>query len=242
MILWAHRGASYEAPENTLAAFTRAMDSGVYGIELDVYGIDGERFVFHDRYLERLTATPGRLKDLSAEQIKHLKIFGQQPIPTLRDALKHINGHCHVNIELKGDIPTRELLKDVDFALTNTSFSQEQLLFSSFNHHWLQRLKKRRPDALIGALSASCPLTYCQFAEDLNAYSAHFAVDFVTKELVEDGHERGLQVYVYTVDERHDIEELHEMGVDGIFTNHPSFAQNVIAGLTTAGNDPILHY
>ena len=39
-----------------------------------------------------------------------------------------------------------------------------------------------------------------------------------------------------------DIEELHEMGVDGIFTNHPSFAQNVIAGLTTAGNDPILHY
>lgn len=49
-------------------------------------------------------------------------------------------------------------------------------------------------------------------------------------------------MYVYTVDERHDIEELHEMGVDGIFTNHPSFAQNVIAGLTTAGNDPILHY
>ena len=64
----------------------------------------------------------------------------------------------------------------------------------------------------------------------------------MTKELVEDGHKRGLQVYVYTVDERHDIEELHEMGVDGIFTNHPSFAQNVIAGLTTAGNDPILHY
>lgn len=128
MILWAHRGASYEAPENTLAAFSRAMDSGVHGIELDVYAIDGERFVFHDRYLERLTATPGRLKDLTAEQIKHLKVFGQQSIPTLREALAHINGHCHVNIELKGDMPTKELLLDIDYALKNTNFKPEQLL------------------------------------------------------------------------------------------------------------------
>ncbi|MCA1767885.1 MAG: glycerophosphodiester phosphodiesterase [Idiomarina sp.] len=200
MILWAHRGASYEAPENTLAAFSRAMDSGVHGIELDVYAIDGERFVFHDRYLERLTATPGRLKDLTAQQIRQLKVFGQQ------------------------------------------SIQPEQLLVSSFNHHWLQRLKKRRPEIKIGALSASCPLSYCYFAEELQAFSAHFAVDFVTPELVEDGHQRGLQVYVYTVDEHHDIEELHAMGVDGIFTNHPSYAQNIVAGLTTTGNEPILHY
>lgn len=242
MILWAHRGASYEAPENTLAAFSRAMDSGVHGIELDVYAIDGERFVFHDRYLERLTATPGRLKDLTAEQIRHLKVFGQQSIPTLREALAHINGHCHVNIELKGDVPTKELLLDVDYALENSNFKPEQLLVSSFNHHWLQRLKKRRPGIKIGALSASCPLSYCYFAEELKAFSAHFAVDFVTPELVADGHRRGLQVYVYTVDGQHDIEELHAMGVDGIFTNHPTFAQNVVAGLSTAGNEPILHY
>jgi len=85
-------------------------------------------------------------------------------------------------------------------------------------------------------------LSYCYFAEELKAFSAHFAVDFVTPELVADGHRRGLQVYVYTVDGQHDIEELHAMGVDGIFTNHPSYAQNVVAGLTTAGNEPILHY
>ena len=139
-------------------------------------------------------------------------------------------------------MPTKELLLDVDYALQNSNFKPEQLLVSSFNHHWLQRLKKRRPSIKIGALSASCPLSYCYFAEELKAFSAHFAVDFVTPELVADGHRRGLQVYVYTVDGQHDIEELHAMGVDGIFTNHPSYAQNVVAGLTTAGNEPILHY
>ena len=98
MKIWAHRGASAEAPENTLAAFSRAMDAQVHGIELDVYAIDGERFVFHDRYLERLTATPGRLKDLSQKQIRELRVFGQQAIPTLREALMHIHGRSHVNI------------------------------------------------------------------------------------------------------------------------------------------------
>lgn len=242
MILWAHRGASFEAPENTLAAFSRALDNGVHGIELDVHAIDGERFVFHDRYLERLTATPGRLKDLTAEQIRQLKVFGQQSIPTLREALTHIDGRCHVNIELKGDVPTHDLLQDIDHAIAHTNVSSEQLLISSFNHHWLKRLKALRAELKVGALSASCPLSYCRFAEELNAYSAHFAVDFVTPELITDGHQRGLQVYVYTVDEQHDIEELHAMGVDGIFTNHPRYASNVVSGLTTAGNEPLLHF
>lgn len=242
MKIWAHRGASAEAPENTLAAFSRAMDAQVHGIELDVYAIDGERFVFHDRYLERLTATPGRLKDLSQQQIRELRVFGQQAIPTLREALMHINGRCHVNIELKGDVPSPELLSDIDYALANTQFELTQILVSSFNHHWLQRLKHRRPEVNIGALTTCCPLDYCAFASRLSAVAAHIDVDFVTQELVDDGHRRNLEVYVFTVDEQHDIEELHTMGVDGIFTNNPVFAQNILKGLSPRGNEPLYHY
>lgn len=242
MKVWAHRGASAEAPENTLAAFSKALDAAAFGIELDVYAINGERFVFHDRYLERLTATPGRLQDLSVQQIRQLKVFGQQSIPTLREALQHINGLCHVNIELKGDVPSEELLEDIDFAIAKTNFRSEQILVSSFNHHWLQRLTHRRPAIHIGALTYSCPLDYCAFASRLNASTVHIAVDFVTAELVADGHRRDLEVYVFTVDEAHDIEELHAMGVDGIFTNNPVFAENVIKGLPPLGNEPLYHY
>ena len=242
MKIWAHRGASAEAPENTLAAFSRAMDASVHGIELDVYAIDGERFVFHDRYLERLTATPGRFKDLTQAQIRTLKVFGQQSIPTLREALQHIDGHCQVNIELKGDVPSPELLADIDWAISNTAFSLPQILVSSFNHHWLQRLKHRRPEVAIGALTTSCPLDYCAFAARLNATAVHIDVDFITQELVDDGHRRDLEVYAFTVDERHDIEELHAMDVDGIFTNNPVFAQNIIKGLSPRGNEPLYYF
>lgn len=233
MKIWAHRGASAEAPENTLAAFSRAMDANVHGIELDVYAIDGERFVFHDRYLQRLTATHGRLKDLSQEQIRRLKVFGQQPIPTLREALAHIDGYCYVNIELKGDVPSPELISDIDWALENTQFELHQVLVSSFNHHWLQRLTHRRPDISVGALTTSCPLDYCAFASRLNAVAAHVDVDFITQELVDDGHRRDLQVYVFTVDEQHDLEELYAMGVDGIFTNNPVFADSIVKRVAT---------
>lgn len=240
MKIWAHRGASAEAPENTFAAFSRAMDAGVHGIEIDVYAVDGERFVFHDRYLERLTATPGRLKDLKKAQIRALKVFGQQPIPTLRETLAYIDGYCYINIELKGDVPSPELIADIDWAIENTQFSLQQILVSSFNHHWLQRLSHRRPDIAIGALTTCCPLDYCAFASRLNAVAAHIDVDFITQELVDDAHRRALEVYAFTVDEQHDIEELHAMGVDGIFTNKPRFVDNILKGLPPLGNNPPL--
>ncbi|RUO76596.1 glycerophosphodiester phosphodiesterase [Idiomarina tyrosinivorans] len=241
MIIWAHRGASFEAPENTLAAFSRALDAGADGIELDVFAVDGERFVFHDRYLERLTATAGRLQDLTADQIRQLKVFGQQTIPTLRETLAHIAGRCLVNIELKGDVPAADLLSDVQYGIEHCQFSWSQLLVSSFNHHWLKRIKQQCPQLSIGALTTCCPLDYCEFAERLQATSVHIDVGFITPELVADGHQRGLKVYVFTVDEAHDIEELHALGVDGIFTNHPNHTKNVLAGLPTRPDETLLH-
>lgn len=241
MLIIAHRGASAEAPENTLAAIQRALDSQVDGIEIDVYFVDGEVFVFHDRYLERLTAHPGRLLDLTAAQIRRLKVFNQQPIPTLSDVLACIAGRCMLNIELKGDVPVDILREHLDQALTTYGFSQEQLLVSSFNHHWLQRAKQASPWLRLGALSAGCMLDYARYASDLDAYSVHTCVDFIDQALIDDAHARGLPVYVYTVDQAEDIKDLQAMGVDGIFTNHPQYARNVLEGLPTADKALIWH-
>lgn len=241
MLIIAHRGASAEAPENTLVAVQRALDCNVDGIEIDIYCVDGEVFVFHDRYLERLTAHPGRLMDLSAAQIRKLKVFNQHPVPTLADVLACINGKCLLNIELKGPVPLDKLCPLLDSAITTDGFQPSQLIVSSFNHHWLQALKQRMPWVQLGALNASCMLDYAAFATQLNAFSLHTCVDFVEPALVEDAHQRGLPVYVYTVDEAHDIKELKKMGVDGIFTNHPQFARNVLNGLPTHEHELMWH-
>lgn len=233
MLIIAHRGASFEAPENTLAAFSRAIDAGADAIELDVYALEDEWIVFHDRYLERLTATPGRLQDLTLAQVRKLKVFGQQAVPTLAEALAHIRGRCMVNIELKGPGIVRGLSLCLEQAMRAHQFEQEQFLISSFNHHWLRAVKQNHPERRIGALTAACPLDYCAFATQLNAWSVHVDVDFVTKEMVEDAHQRQLKIFVYTVDEAQDIDDLMTLGVDGIFTNHPTHARNVLAGLMT---------
>lgn len=237
MQIIAHRGASFEAPENTLSAFGKALDAGADGIELDIYPLQDEWIVFHDRYLSRLTAHPGRLQDLTLAQVRKLKVFGQQAIPTLDEALAFIAGRCWVNIELKGGDITRGLTRHLKHAVETANFKNEQLLVSSFNHHWLKQLKEDHPEQLIGALTTSCPLDYAGFARQLNAYSVHIDVDFVNAEFVADAHQRGLQVYVFTVDEPRDMEELADMGVDGIFTNHPATARNVLAGRTVTQSE-----
>lgn len=241
MLIIAHRGASAELPENTLPALIRALEHKADGIEIDVCYVDGEVFVFHDRYLERLTATPGRLLDLSQAQIRALKIFGQHPLPTLKEVLELINGRCLLNIELKGQVPLDVLQRELDYARQQCHFDEQSLIVSSFNHHWLAALKQRCPWVRIGALNASCMLDYAAFATQLNAYSVHTCVDFVDPGLINDAHERGLPVYVYTVDEAHDIIELQKMGVDGIFTNHPQHARNVLNGLVTDQRELLWH-
>lgn len=230
MLILAHRGASFEAPENTLSAFGRALDAGADGIELDIYPLQDQWIVFHDRYLNRLTAHPGRLQDLTLEQVRKLKVFGQQPVPTLDEALAFIAGRCLVNIELKGADITRGLTRHLRHAMTNYGFTNEQLLVSSFNHHWLQQLKHDHPEQFLGALCTACPLDYAAFAAQLSAWSVHIDVDFVTPEFVDDAHQRGLKVFVFTVDEPEDMLALAQLGVDGIFTNHPAAARNVLAG------------
>ncbi|WP_113907843.1 glycerophosphodiester phosphodiesterase [Aliidiomarina celeris] len=236
MLLIAHRGASAVAPENTLASFERALDAKADGIEIDIIEVDGEIYVFHDRYLERLAAQPGRIQDLTQAQISTLKVFGQHPIPTLQETLSFLQGRCLLNIEMKSEIDTHRLAALLDWACAEQGFANNQLLVSSFDHHWLQSLKNLRPQTLLGALTASCHLDYAAFATTLEAWSAHIDINVVNSRFVEDAHQRGLKVFVYTVDEAHDIAWLKKMGVDGIFTNHPQLSRNILEGLPVSQN------
>jgi len=97
----AHRGASAEAPENTLPAFARAIELGVDGIELDVQLTrDGVPVVFHDTALRRLTGVSGRLANCSKADLRRLNVKGE-PIPTLAEVLDFVRGRVVLQVEIK---------------------------------------------------------------------------------------------------------------------------------------------
>lgn len=109
----AHRGASAEAPENTLAAFRRALALGVDGIELDVQvSRDGVPVVFHDATLVRLTGRRGRIAQFTARELRPMRAGGE-PIPTLAAVLALTRSRVIVQVEIKRGVPVAPVVQSV---------------------------------------------------------------------------------------------------------------------------------
>lgn len=231
MLIFAHRGASALAPENTLLAIQTAIDSNAHGIEIDIFEVDGQLLVIHDRWLERTTSGSGLLTQHSFTYLRQLDAGKGQQIPTLDEVFAILPKHCLLNIELKGINDIQLLLNHIDQGIINYDISTEQLLLSSFNHHQLYTIAQQRSDLAVGALTAALPLTYAAFASVLNAYSVHISIDAINKDFIVDAHQRSLKVYVYTVDRLEDIYLLKSLGVDGIFANNPKQAQQYVDSL-----------
>lgn len=224
MLIFAHRGMSAIEPENTLLSIQSAIDNNVTGIEIDIFEIDNKLVVIHDRWLDRTTSGSGLISHASFEQLRQLDAGKGEKIPTLDEVLAILPKSCLLNIELKGIHNITLLLTYIDQAIVKYGITSDQLLLSSFNHHQLKALSTLRPKLSIGALTASLPLDYAKYASTLNAYAAHICISSVNKDFVQDAHQRGLKVFVYTVDEPDDITMLYDMEVDGIFSNNPTDA------------------
>ncbi|WP_429151761.1 glycerophosphodiester phosphodiesterase [Aeromonas hydrophila] len=221
MQIIAHRGASGLAPENTLKAIRLALALGAGAIEIDVQLADGELWVFHDRRLERCTDGDGVLTAQSRAYLASLNAGEGEGIPTLWQVMEAIAGQAELHIELKGAQTADEVARLTRRAEAELGFAPTQWVVSSFHHPELARFAALRPDIRLGALTATIPLTLAKFAAELGAWSLNCDVDFVDQSLVQDAHDRGLKVLVYTVDEPADQAMLAAIGVDGIFTNRP---------------------
>ncbi|ABK46824.1 glycerophosphoryl diester phosphodiesterase [Shewanella sp. ANA-3] len=227
MLIFAHRGASGYVAENTLAAMAKAIELGATAIELDVHNVEGELVVFHDRRLDSKSSGQGIIHLVNKGYLDTVTVKGE-PIPTLWQVLELVAGRATINIELKGVNTVAPLLTLYPKAITELGFSAEQLLISSFNHPYLQQVKQALPQALVAPLLASIPLDGAAVVSELNAYSLHLDVSFISKALVDDAHHRGAKVYVYTVDYSDDIHALQQLGVDGIFSNFPDRAMQAL--------------
>lgn len=224
MLIFAHRGASGLAPENTIKAFELAIESGCYGIEFDIHEADNEFWVIHDRNLARTTNGNGYITDKRQSYLAGLDAGQGEKIPTLSALLQKVHGRCVVNIEIKSCRNFSRLIAVIEEAIKHHNFEPAQILISSFNHHWLKYIKTLTNHYFIGALTASLPINYSRFAEDISAYSVHVEMNNVSQAFVDDAHQRGLSIFVYTVNEVADMEYMKVLGVDGIFTNYPARA------------------
>ncbi|MBW3730291.1 glycerophosphodiester phosphodiesterase [Aeromonas dhakensis] len=221
MQIIAHRGASGLAPENTLKAIRLALTLGAGAIEIDVQQADGELWVFHDRRLERCTDGRGVLMAQSRTYLESLNAGEGEGIPTLWQVMEAIAGQAELHIELKGAQTADEVARLTQRAEAELGFAPTQWVVSSFHHPELARFAALRPDIRLGALTSTIPLTLAKFAAELGAWSLNCDVDFVDQALVQDAHDRGLKVLVYTVDDPADQAMMAAIGVDGIFTNRP---------------------
>lgn len=220
----AHRGARGHAPENTLAAFDKALELGAKWLELDVQLHDGQLWVFHDQRLERCTNGKGWLVDHKTRALRALDAGGGQQIPFLHEVLHHLRGRICVNVELKTADGTAAAVATALRTAIGSGWKAEQFLVSSFHLPELREFKRRLPEVALGVLLCGVPLDLAAAATQLGAQVVSLDRDFAEPDLVKDAQARGMRVFVFTVNEREDIARFRAAGVDGVFTDFPDRA------------------
>jgi glycerophosphoryl diester phosphodiesterase len=234
-LLWAHRGASAHAVENTMAAFSLAADARADGIELDVRTCaSGEVVVFHDRTLERLAGRSGIVAELPWTELRNVPLRGER-IPLLDDVLDlALGAGMAVNVELKGDVPSRVgLVRAVVRLLSRRSASAlERVLCSSFRPEMLLGLRLtfgKVPGAFLFDLENTGARRSAALLAAFRPDGAHPHRSLVDAPHVATWHRRGMFVASWTADDPRELRRLDHAGVDGIITNDPAAARAALA-------------
>ena len=239
-IIFAHRGASAHAPENTIAAFELALAQRADGIELDVkLTSDGQVIVHHDPTVNRTTNGQGRLKDMSLAELKKLDAgasfsnqFRGEKIPSLDEVFEAVGRRTFINIELTNyNTPGDELVETVCMLVKKHQL-QKHVMFSSFFAGNLSKARSYLPDvprgllALTGILGAWAR----SFGFVFGKYQAlHPYLKDMTQQEVLRVHRLKRRVHVWTVNAEEDMRRLFGWGVDAIFTDDPQRAFKVRA-------------
>ena len=232
----AHRGASVYAPENTLAAFKLALQQGADGIELDAkLSADGHVVVIHDQTVDRTTPFHGNVAEFRLAELRkmdagsHFDIaFKGEPVPTLEEVFKAVGQLTYINVELTNYASPNDQLPAKVADLVRQYKLMHRVIFSSFNPLALLRIRRLLPEAPIGLLAfpgAKGWLARSWFGRLLKYQSLHLDVSDTTAALVNRIHRRSGRVYVYTVNQEEQMQNLFALGVDGIFTDDPLLAQ-----------------
>jgi glycerophosphoryl diester phosphodiesterase len=236
----AHRGGALHPDllgvENTLRAFRSAVDLGYRYLETDVQVTRDDVLVaFHDEDLGRVTDREGRLRDLPYAEVSRARVGGTEPVPALNDLLDHLP-QGRFNIDLKTPAAVGPMIE-----LIESRRLHDRVCIGSFDELTIRRFRRAcsRPVAtscgiLSTALLRLVPLGRRWPAALHGAGSAYqvpvgrYGIPITTAAFVRRAHASGAQVHVWTVDDRRQMEDLLDLGVDGIITDRTDVLREVL--------------
>lgn len=237
--IMAHRGASFVAPENTMAAFQQAIEAGADWIEIDVQEtLDGEVVVLHDSDFMKLSANPLKIWDANLNDLKDIDVgswfdpaFSDERVPTLQEVLQLCKGKIDVNIELKYYGHDQQLEQRVVDIVEGEGMS-EQVMVMSLKPQGVAKTKALRPEW-------KCGLLLSVYVGDMQKMDADFLAvnaNFASRSFVKRAHKVGKKVFVWTVNDAAMMSQAMNRNVDGILTDRPDLARQVLAQRANMSN------
>jgi glycerophosphoryl diester phosphodiesterase len=241
----AHRGASGQAPQNTLPAFARAVELGADMVELDVQlSRDGELVVIHDVELDATTDGVGTVAERTLEELKRLDAgswlaprWAGARVPTLREVLELCGRQVLVNVEIKGDAVTDAVEGGVESKVVRLVRSlglEQRVIVSSFDPRALVRLRQLAPEIATASLfneTLHAGRSPIEVMDAVGSRAFNLSKKQVNRAVVETCHEHGRPVAVYTVNVPKRMRELVELGVDALFTDRPDLLIELLVSM-----------
>ncbi|RFU64320.1 glycerophosphodiester phosphodiesterase family protein [Bacillus sp. V59.32b] len=232
----AHRGASGYAPENTIAAFDKAVKMKSDYIEIDVQRTkDGELVIIHDNKVDRTTDGTGYVKDLTFDQIRNLDAgswkgeeFTGEKVPTFDEILDRYRGRTGILIELKNPELYPGIEESVAHELKDRNLDKprnEKIIVQSFNFDSMKKMDRLLPRVPVGVLTSSRSHTTEQALKEFSTYAEYFNPNYgiVSKDLVDRVHSLDMKIASWTVRSQATADFLVDMNVDGIITDYPDY-------------------
>ena len=231
--IYAHRGASGYAPENTLEAFKLAIKQGAEGIELDVQLTkDGEVVVIHDETIDRVSNKTGFVKDYTLAELREFSFdnniegYKNTKIPTLKEVLELLKPtNLMLNIELKTSIIWYENIEEKVLKLVYDADMKDRVIYSSFNHYSIKKIKNLDEKANTALLFGDVILYTVNYIKNANIPAIHPPVyQLKMDNFLDEYINSGLDIRVWTVNNPDDMQSLINKNIDAIITNYPDIA------------------
>lgn len=233
----AHRGASGYAPENTLAAFDKAVEMQADYIEIDVQlSKDDLPVIIHDDTLDRTTNGTGNVSAYTLEELRSLdagswfdKKYAGEKIPSLNEVLEMYGEKINILIELKSPELYPGVEEKVAEALAKYKLdTSNNIVIQSFNHPSVIKSAELLPEITHGVLAGENYKNVTdQQLQEFAAYAEYFNpnLKIVSSELVDNVHQAGMKISPYTIKTKAEAERIYKFGVDGLITDYPDYAE-----------------
>ncbi|MFA9376469.1 MAG: glycerophosphodiester phosphodiesterase [Lachnotalea sp.] len=235
--VWAHRGASGYAPENTLTAFDLAQKQDADGVELDVQLTkDGKVVVIHDETIDRVTSGSGFVKDYTLEELKQFdcnnKFTSEDNIkvPTLDEVFELLSPTgLTVNVELKTGVFQYAGIEKKTLEIVKKWKMEEKVIYSSFYHPSILKMIELDQDAKVGFLYSDGFIDVPEYAQGHGVMALHPPIWRVTdSDFIKACKEKGIALHVWYVDEEKYMQFLVANQIEAIITNFPDVGRKVV--------------